>query len=87
MKTDTANVNPHVEPVLFPGGALSITVEALLDPHDCTVVFVVRAYDVGSDKLIALWSSSPQGFDDYERYHKQALQEFSKLLHEHSGPF
>lgn len=87
MNFPASEVNPPVEPPLFPGGALSITIEAMLDPEDCTVLFVVRAWDVGAGKLIALWSSSPRSFDDLERERKRALREFSTLLETHTGPF
>lgn len=79
--------SPVVEPTLFPGGALSITCEALLDPEELTLLFVVRAFDVGNGKLIALWSSSPVPFEDYERIQRRAIKEFTDLTHHHSGPF
>ena len=87
MSTSREDVNTLVEPTLFPGGALSITTEALLDPEECSIVFVVRAFDVGAGKLIALWSSSPVSFDDYEVVARRAQREFSLLVREHSGPF
>jgi hypothetical protein len=80
-------VNPYVEPALFPGGALSITIEAMLDPDEATVLFVVRAFDVGAGKLIALWSSSPAPFEDSDRERRRALREFGALCDQHSGPF
>lgn len=87
MNDSSAHVNPPVEPTLFPGGALSITVEAMLDPQEFTVLFVVRAFDVGAGKLVALWSSAPTGFDDYGMVQRRALNEFTKLVEHHSGPF
>lgn len=87
MNVHASDVNPPVEPTLFPGGALSLTIEALLDPEDCTVLFIVRGWDVGAGKLIALWSSSPKSFDDYELDRRRAWKEFYDLLTEHTGPF
>jgi hypothetical protein len=87
MSVPHPQVNPQVEPVLFPGGALSITVEALLDPEDHTVLFVVRAFDVPAGKLIALASSSPRSFDDYQRSLRESLHHFQTLVDEHTGPF
>lgn len=80
-------VNHDVQPSLFPGGALSITLEALIDPQDQTVLFVVRGYSVVDDKLIALWSSAPVGFEDFARLARQGQVEWSSLLDEHTGPF
>lgn len=87
MNYSRADVNVPVEPTLFPGGALSITLEALLDPEDHTVLFVVRGWDVGADKMIALWSSSPQPFENYTQASRRAHTEFSTLVEAHSGPF
>lgn len=87
MNDSRVPVNPPVEPPLFPGGALSLTLEALLDPEDHTVLFVVRGWDVGAGKLIALWSSSPVGYDDLDRTRRRALHEFASLLDTHTGPF
>lgn len=87
MSRPTSEVNPVVEPAMFAGGALSITCEALLDPEDHTCVFVVRAFDVGAGKLIALWSSSPVGYDDVERIQRRAWHEYAELLNTHTGPF
>lgn len=87
MNDPGAVVNNVVEPSMFPGGALSITLECLLDPEEHTVLFVVRAFDVGASKLIALWSSSPVGFDEYATAHGRALREVDRLLYEHTGPF
>ena len=87
MSYSREDVNTVISPSLFPGGALSITLEALLDPLDYTVLFVVRAYDVPSDKLIALWSSSPVGYDNHSREVQRALNEFGELLRTHTGPF
>jgi hypothetical protein len=87
MNDQDTQVNPPVEPTLFDGGALSITLEALLDPDDHTVVFIVRAFDVPVGKLIALWSSAPVSYDDYHRARDRALREWRDLVHQHSGPF
>lgn len=87
MSTERESVNPPVEPTLFPGGALSITLEALLDPLDGTVLFYVRAFDVGASRLIALWSSSPQPFEDFAIVERRAVREFTNLTRDHSGPF
>lgn len=87
MNVAGSEVNTPVEPAIFPGGALSITIEALLDPDDCTILFVVRAFDVPAGKLIALWSSSPVGFDGFGREQRRALTEFNELVELHTGPF
>lgn len=87
MNAADAEVNPPVEPTLFAGGALSITIEGLLDPYDHTVVFIVRAFDVPAGKLIALWSSAPVSYADYYRARDRAMQEWSDLVHQHTGPF
>lgn len=87
MNETTANVNPPVEPVLFPGGAICVTLEAMLDPEEGTVLFCMRAMDVGVGKLIALWSSAPVPFEDYGRTQWQALKEFGDVVKDHSGPF
>lgn len=77
----------HVQPPLFRGGALALTLQALLDPDEETVLFVVAAEDVPSKKLVALWSSSPQPFEDFNGSLQEAFDELVKLLFEHSGPF
>ncbi len=87
MNESNFPVNPQVEPTLFPGGALSITLEAMLDPEDHTVLFCVRAFDVGAGKLIALWSSSPVGYENYYGVQLRALSEFRALVAQHTGPF
>ena len=87
MNSSDTVVNTFVEPSLFPGGALSITIEAMLDPEECTILFVVRAFDVGAGKLIALWSSAPAPFEDFGDIRERAWREFRILSDDHSGPF
>jgi len=87
MTISPATVNIPVEPVLFPGGALSISLEALLDPLDCTVLFVVKAFDVPTGKLVSLWSSAPVPFEDFSKEMQRAIREFRELVQEHTGPF
>lgn len=87
MNDNAHNVNTVISPTLLPGGALSITCEALLDPLDATILFVVRAYDVPNDKLIALWSSSPVSYDGFDTERRRAWKEFFDLIDTHTGPF
>jgi hypothetical protein len=87
MSHQSPLVNLPVEAPLFAGGALALALEALLDPQDQTIVFVVRGFDVPAGKLIALWSSSPVGFESFSTAYARALHEFGDLLIEHTGPF
>lgn len=87
MTDPQSEVNTPVQPALFPGGAIAITLEALLDPSDHTVIFVCRAWDVPTDKLIALWSSAPVDYGYHDTARDRALREFRIVLDQHTGPF
>lgn len=77
----------QVEPSMFPGGALVVTLEALLDPLEQTVLFVVSARDVSAQKLRHLWSTAPRGWDMLEAPMAEAVGELRRVVRENSGPF
>jgi hypothetical protein len=87
MNDHVVDVNTMVEPDLFPGGAICVTLEALIDPEDATTIFVVRAQDVGAGKLVALWSSSPMPNESVPHVSRAAIGEFTRILDRYTGPF
>lgn len=87
MKIPDEPVNTYTEQQLFPSGGLAITLQALIDHDEATVLYVVEARDVSIGKLIALWSTAPVGLDHDTRQRSQAVREFLGLVAEHSGPF
>ena len=67
--------------------AAAISLVALVDPDDRTVVFTVTAVAYPTKELVALWSSSPIGFEEHAVKLDQALAEFSQQVWDKTGPF
>lgn len=87
MGESPPNVNAVVEPTLFPLEAVAVSLHALTDAMDQTVVYVVESRDPISGKLVALWSSSPMPFGTEDRGMRQAFKEWSAQVWNATGPF
>lgn len=81
------NTSIEVQPALFPGGAIRVIIEALLDPEDGTTTFRVEARDIGAGKLVALWAMPPRRWSAPSNGYAEVFDEFCRVIEEHSGPF
>lgn len=80
-------VNAIIEPPLFPYEAGAVSLSALVDRVDQTVVFVVEARNPSDGRLCALWSSAPLPLDRFIKGLHEAHEEWLKLVWEATGPF
>ncbi len=80
-------VNAVVEPPLFPYEAGAVSLLALVDRVDGSVVFVCEARNPTDGRLCALWSSAPLPLDRFITGMHEAHEEFLKMLWEATGPF
>jgi len=87
MKISRHGVNTWSQPALFGRSAVAVQLLALVDPEDETVVFLVESKEAPGQKLIALWSSSPQPLERYIDSMHEAHKEFLSQLWDASGPF
>lgn len=87
MKIPDVPVNTPVEHQLFRSGGIAVTMQALIDHDDATVLYVVEARDVSAGKLLALYSTAPVGLDQDTKERQRALREYLALVESHSGPF
>jgi len=72
---------------LFGLPASAVTLQALVDNDNGTVVFAVQTVDPISDHLVALWSSAPVPVERYLKMMHTAHKEFLEQLWEACGPF
>lgn len=87
MKMPHEFVNSDVQPSLFPLPAAAVSLHALIDRVDETVVFVVEARDPVSGHLSALWSSAPVPTDRHLKGLHEAHKEFLRVMWDVTGPF
>jgi hypothetical protein len=87
MRNPWKDVKDGVQPPLFHLPAAAVTLQALVDHDNGTVVFAVQTVDPISDHLIALWSSSPVPVERYLKALHEAHREFLEQTWEACGPF
>jgi hypothetical protein len=87
MRNPWKEVKDGVQPPLFALPAVAVTLQALYDRDNGTVVFAVQAMDPINDQLIALWSSAPVPEERYLRALHEAHREFLELMWDQLGPF
>lgn len=87
MRNPWSNVKDGVQPPLFSLPAQAVTLQALVDNDNGTVVFAVQAVDPINDHLIALWSSAPVPVERYLKALHEAHKEFLNLVWDACGPF
>lgn len=87
MRNPWRDVKTVPQPPLFRVPALAVTLQALIDHEDGSMVFGVQTVDPISDTLQHLWVSSPVPVDRYLKAMHEAHREFLEQLYEASGPF
>jgi hypothetical protein len=87
MRNPWKDVNGEVQPPLFRLPAVAVTLQALVDLEEHSVVFGVQTVDPISDRLVALWSSAPTDLDRYLTTLHEAHKEFLRELHDATSPF
>lgn len=87
MRDPWTSVNTSPQPSLFRLTASAVTLQALIDRAEGTVVLAVQTIDPISGELNALWSTGPIRIDDYEDAACAADREFFSQLWDAAGPF
>lgn len=87
MNESPTSVKTHEEPQLFRSGAVVLSLQALCDYTDETIVWVCEARDPIDGKLRALWSTGPLPFHDADEHSRMAGREFTRLFKALTGPF
>lgn len=87
MKNPFESVNSDVQPSLFPLPAVSVSLHALVDCVDQTVVFVVESRDPLAGTLCALWSTPPVPAENHLKRLHEAHKEFLEQVWNATGPF
>jgi len=80
-------VNSIISPPLFPYEACAVSLSALCDGVDKTVVFVAEARNPSDGRLCALWSSSPVPLDRHLEAMHEAHAAWLEMLWDATGPF
>jgi hypothetical protein len=75
------------QPPLFSLPARAVTLQALLDLEEHSVVFGVQTLDPITDTLNALWVSSPVDLDRHLKALHEAHSEFLTQLYNAHSPF
>ena len=87
MRNPWTNVNRGPQPPLFSLPAQAVTLQALIDKDNGSIVFAVQTVDPITDTLNALWSSSAVPEDRYLKMLHTAHSEFLTQLWDAAGPF
>lgn len=87
MRNPWRNVKSCPQPPLFGLPASAVTLQALVDQEDHSVVFGVQTVDPITDVLTGLWVSSPVDLDRYLKAEREAHSEFLRALWDACGPF
>ena len=87
MRNPWRTVNSVPQPPLFGLAASAVTLQALVDREEQSVVFGVQTVDPINDNLVALWVSDPVSADRYLKKLHMAHKEFLTQLWDATGPF
>ena len=87
MKKPHEVVNSVVQPSMFPLSSVAVSLHALVDNLDQTVVFVVESRDPLEGSLCALWSSAPVPSENHLKGLHTAHKEFLRQVWDVTGPF
>lgn len=80
-------VNTWSQPAMFGPRAVAVSLLALIDPEDETVLFVCEAREAPGERLVALYSTSPVPMHEHLRKLSEAYKEFTAMLWDATGPF
>lgn len=87
MSFRDAFVKAWVEQPLFKYEACSVSLHALVDGVDQTVVFVAESRNPSDGKLCALWSTSPLPLDRFLDGMHEAHAHWLEQVWDATGPF
>ena len=87
MRNPWKDVKDGVQPPLFHLPASAVTLQALVDTDNHSLVFGVQTVDPISDHLVALWTSAPVPLDRYLKMLHEAHREYLEQLWNATGPF
>lgn len=87
MRRPWKDVNGEVQPTLFRLPAAAVTLQALIDHEEHSVVFGVQTLDPIEDRLVALETWFPVDLDRYLKTMHDVHKTFLRQLWDAAGPF